>query len=154
MISWVDGSYRLSSCEGRTGWELQVIDESEIDLNNLHQIPNSNVVAWRSRRQQRKLASSSSSELMSLVESVKKMPLYTRHIEKLWGVEPQIYFLTDSEPLLGWLAKKYITEDPKLQGMLDLVLDRLEDWGNKANVLYIQTKFNRADKHTKFVYAS
>ena len=82
------------------------------------------------------------------------MHLYTRHVAQLWGVEPKVYFLTDSQPLLGWLATRYIKSDPKLQGMLDLVLDRLGECGERVNVRYVQTAVQRADKHTKFIHAS
>jgi hypothetical protein len=154
LLWWVDGSYSIATCEGRTGWELQVVDENEVDEAKFDDAPRSNVVAWRSHRQVRKLASSSSSELMALVEAVKLMPMYTKHVEHLWGCEPKVYFLTDSQPLLGWLRTKWITSDPKLQGMLDLVVDRLGECGSRVKVMYVRTDIQRADKHTKFIHAS
>ena len=80
--------------------------------------------------------------------------MYTKHIEHLWGCEPKVYFLTDSQPLLGWLRTKWITSDPKLQGMLDLVVDRLGECGSRVKVMYVRTDIQRADKHTKFIHAS
>ena len=91
---------------------------------------------------------------MALVEAVKLLPMYTRHIAQLWGVEPKIYFPTDSQPLLGWLATRYIKSDPKLQGMLDLVLDRIGECSDQISIRYVKTVDQRADKHTKFIHAS
>ena len=154
LLWWVDGSYSLEKCEGRTGWELQVVDDRELDVSDFSLSPWSNVVAWRSHRQQRKLASSSSSALMALVEAGKLLPLYTMHVAELSGVEPKVYFLTDSQPLLGWLATRYIKSDPKLQGMLDLVLDRIGEGDARVSIRYVPTAVQRADKHTKFIHAS
>ena len=31
LILWLDGSFNLTECDGRKGWEAQVVDESEVD---------------------------------------------------------------------------------------------------------------------------
>ena len=46
---------------------------------------------------------------------------------------------------------KWIRSDPKLQGLLNFVLDRLNE-SDRVRVLYVSTKINRADKHTKFIH--
>lgn len=153
LLLWVDGNYDLATCDGRKGWEGQLLDESEVDENDFERISDENVIGWRSQRHDRKLGSSSSSELVAFVSVVKQMPLYTSHIEKLWGCKPKVFLLTDSQPLIGWLNTKWIKSDPKLQGMLDLVLERLAEYGPDVKVRYVRTEINKADKHTKFIHA-
>ena len=151
LVIWLDGSFNLTRCDGRKGWEVQVIDESEVDEKDWGGITESNVVAWRSTRLARKVSSSSAAELEALVDVVKRLPLYENHVECLWGKKPKVFLLTDSDPVISWLNIKWIKSDPKLQGMLDFVLDRLNE-DNRVKVLYVSTKINRADKHTKFVH--
>ena len=50
LILWLDGSFSLTECDGRKGWEAQVVDESEVDEKDWGKLPNSNVIGWRSTR--------------------------------------------------------------------------------------------------------
>ena len=151
LILWLDGSFSLTECDGRKGWEAQVVDESEVDEKDWGALTESNVIGWRSTRLARKVSSSSAAELEALVDVVKRMPLYENHIECLWGKKPKVFILTDSDPVISWLNVKWIKSDPKLQGLLNFVLDRLNE-SDRVRVLYVSTKINRADKHTKFIH--
>ncbi len=148
IVWWVDASYSIRSCDGRVGWEVQVVDEKTIN-DKIYMIQESNLVAWRSRRCDRKLASTTSGELVALQEGVKAVPAYTRLVEAVWGVKPRVVFVTDSQPLLGWLRKGWVDTDPHLQGVLDFVKGRLDEMGSE--VLWVESEQQRADRHTKFI---
>ena len=85
LVWWVDASYSLHSCEGRIGYEVQVLDSSVVSSVNerMHLLPTSNVIAWKSHRCSRKLASTTSAELVALVESVKLAPRYLDLVKSL-----------------------------------------------------------------------
>ena len=87
-----------------------------------------------------------------MVDVIKRMPLYESHIQCLWGKQPKVFLLTDSDPVISCLNMKWIKSDPQLQGLLNFVLDRLNE-SDRVRVLYVSTKINRADKHTKFIHA-
>ena len=107
VVWWVDASYSIRTCDGRVGWEAQVIESSSL-TSNLSLLTRNNLVSWRSRRCERKLASTTSAELMGLQDGVKSIPAYTRLIESLWRVKPKVVFVTDSQPLLGWLRTGWV----------------------------------------------
>ena len=102
-------------------------------------------------RCKRKLASTTSAELCALLEGVKALPTYIALCEKLWKINPKVILVTDNQPLLGWLRTGWVDTDPHMQGMLDLVRDRIDTM--KATVLWVKTTEQRADKHTKFKYS-
>ena len=151
IVWWVDGSFNLISCEGRIGYEVQVLDAD--DVQGVHgvfeNLPTSKLVAWSSQRCKRKLCSTTAAELMALVAAVKKAPEYIRLVQSLWGVQPNIIFLTDSQGALGWLRKRKAEKDPAMQGYVELVCERIEEM--KAEVLWVDTKVQRADRQTKLI---
>ena len=59
LVWWVDASYSLRTCDGRVGYEVQVVDEKDF-TDKLKEIPKNNLVSWRSLRCKRKLASTTS----------------------------------------------------------------------------------------------
>ena len=67
----------------------------------------------------------------------------------LWGKRPKVVFATDSQPLLGWLRKGWVDTDPHCQGVVDLVRERIEEY--KAEVVWVPTHEQRADRQTKFI---
>ena len=148
IVWWVDASYNITTCEGRLGWEVQVLDVSEMP-KGLESLPRSNLVAWKSRRCKRKLASTTSAELMALLEGVKAAPAYARLVQVLWGKKPKVVFVTDNQPMLGWLRTGWVQTDPAFQGVLDLVRGRIEELC--AEVLWVRTSEQRADRQTKFI---
>ena len=148
-MCWVDASFNIKTCEGRIGWEMQVVEASSIG-SDISSIPCHNVVSWRSKRVTRKLASTTSAELMALVEGTRVVPAYVRLAECLWRVRPKVVFVTDSQPLLGWLRTGWVDSDPAVQGVLDLARSRLHDVNGQ--VLWVPTAKQRADKHTKFIH--
>jgi hypothetical protein len=149
LVWWVDASYHIKTCEGRLGWEVQLVDSSELAGKEIYEITKHNLLAWRSRRCERKLASTTSAELMALQEGVKLAPAYSNYIKELWMKAPRVIFITDNQPLLGWLRTGWIQTDPALQGVLDFVRSRIHDM--KAEVLWVPTKHQRADRHTKLI---
>jgi hypothetical protein len=86
---------------------------------------------------------------MALLEAVKLVPCYSSFAASLWGRKPKIVFATDSQPLLGWLRTGWVKTDPALQGVLDLVLERVREIDSE--VLWVSTSDQRADRHTKFI---
>jgi hypothetical protein len=154
LVMWVDAAFCLQQCEGRLGWELQIVDKSQLTRGSLDhtviQLPkDTNVLAWRSRRIKRKLASSTAAELVALREGVKEVPRFRRVIKALWGVEPLVVYATDNQPLVKWLNSKWIDSDPEWQGTLNFVIERIQEEG--ARVIWVPTAEQRADKHTKFI---
>ena len=152
IVWWVDASFNLRMCEGRTGCEVQLVETHILRSvgKNLDEIPRSNIVSWRSRRCKSKLASTTGAELLALVDAVKAVPAYTSLVEALWGMKPDVMFITDSQGALGWLRTGRATTDPHMQGYVDLVRERVEHMG--AEVVWIEGSKQRADKHTKFVH--
>ena len=151
LVIWTDGSYNIRSCDGRVGYEIQVVDRKLLDMNNgdVTKLPFSNVVIWKTTRCKRKLVSTTGAELLALLEAVKKTPLYIKMIKTLWGKDAPVVFVTDSQPLVAWLRKGWVDTDPHLQGSLALVRERIEEY--KARVLWVSTKDQRADRHTKLI---
>ena len=86
---------------------------------------------------------------MALQEGIKEMPAYTRLVEQLWGKKPRVVFVTDSQPLLGWLRKGWVDSDPHCQGVLELVQERIAEYN--VEVLWVPTAQQRADRQTKFL---
>ena len=148
IVWWVDASYSIYTCDGRLGWEVQILDESEL-AKGISKVPSSNIVHWKSKRCERKLASTTSAELCALKDGIKMLPAYTKMCKVLWGVNPRVVFVTDSQPMLGWLRTGWVKTDPLCQGDLDLVKGRLDE--QKVEVLWVGTAEQRADRQTKFV---
>ena len=110
-----------------------------------------NVFYWRSRRLKRRLGSSTAAELLALRDGIKNMPLFARVVKHLWGVEPHQIYVTDNQPLVRWLNNKRTDSDPEWQGTLEYVEKRVRE--RCADVIWVPTKEQRADRHTKFVRA-
>ncbi len=153
FVLWADASYDVTTCDGRLGWELQLVSECDVDGGKgIARLRVGNVVAWRSKRCTRKLASTTSAELVALLEGIKAMPRFLRFTRALWGVVPRLLVGTDSESLLGWLRTRRAKTDSAMQGVLELVIERLECAG--ALVLWVPSEQQRADRHTKFIGVS
>lgn len=151
IVWWVDASYNLRSCEGRVGSEIQIVEADDVKLagNDLDSLHTSNLVAWRSKRCNRKLASTTSAETVALVEGVKAVPAYIKLVESLWGFKPNVTFVTDSQGLVGWLRTGKASTDPHMQGYVDLIKERVQEI--QAEVIWIDGKKQRADRQTKFI---
>jgi hypothetical protein len=148
LIMWVDAAYSVKDCAGRLGYECQLLDEADFK-KDLSQLPLHNMFAWRSAKIKRKIASSTAAELLALKEGIKVMPLYSGLVRELWGVTPKEVYVTDSQPLLAWLASGGCKQDPEWQGNLNYIIERITERG--AQVLRVGTAEQRADRHTKFV---
>jgi hypothetical protein len=154
LVFWVDAAFCLKRCDGRIGWAIQLVDKSVLTGGKLQdtikQVPRDiNIVNWRSRRVQRRLGSSTAAELLALRDGIKMMPLYSRVVKHLWGVEPYQVYATDNQPLLKWLNNMRTYSDPEWQGTLEFVAERVRE--RSADVIWVPTKEQRADRHTKFV---
>lgn len=156
IVWWVDGSFSLKTCEGRIGYEVQILDVEKVEKARgaFDTLPRSNLVAWKSKRCKQKLCSTTAAELIAIYEAVKDMPAFFDLIGSLWGQQgkpfkPKVLFLTDSQGALGWLRKRKAEKDPAMQGKVDLVCERIDEWG--AEILWVDTKSQRADRQTKFI---
>ena len=147
VVIWCDGHFDLDTCTGRKGWEAQVLDESDIIGKRPRDYPNYNIIAWRSIKINKKLSSASESELEALLECVKQVPLYTSLIKKLWDIESKVIFITDSQIVLRYLRTGQAKSDHGCQGRIELIRERLQSIG--GTVLWEESEFQRADKHTK-----
>jgi hypothetical protein len=146
MVWWVDASYNIYTCDGRLGWELQIVDEAKLE-HGVTVLPYSNLVQWKTKRTDTVCAATTSAELLAMMAAVKQLLAYVALCKALWGVTPRVCFATDSQPLLGWLRTGRATPDPHFQGPLDLVLERIREYG--VGVVWVNTKSRRADRHKK-----
>ena len=126
LAMWVDAAYSVKDCFGRLGYECQLLDEADFK-KDLSQLPRHNMFAWQSQKIKRKIASSMAAELLALKEGVKVMPLYSDVVKELWGVTPKEIYITDSQPLLAWLASEGCKQDPEWQGNLDYIVERIRE---------------------------
>ena len=84
------------------------------------------------------------------MEGVKVIPAYMSLCKVLWRKEPRVIMVTDNQPLLGWIRTGWVKTDPLCQGALDFIISRITEL--KLEVLWIETKSQRADRQTKFIY--
>ena len=150
VVMWADANYETMKCESRIGWEVQLIEKKDMMLKP-ESYAKTNVVAWRSRRFDRKIASSTEAELVAQLEIAKLAPMYSSFIQRLWGAAPPVVCVTDSQPLMAWIESGTSRGDHGCQGRLDLLRQRLQIQG--AITRWVPTKYQRADKHTKLVLA-
>ena len=68
-------------------------------------IPEHNIVQRKTKRTDRKCASTTSAELLAMLEAIKLLPGYVKMIKALWGVQPRVVMVTDSQPLLAGMAE-------------------------------------------------
>ena len=153
-IHSVNAAYDLQRCEGRLGWELQLVDRSVLTARKLQdtikRVPRDvSIVSWRSRRVKRKLGSSTAAELLALRDAVKMMPYYSKVVKHLWGVQPLEVYITDNQPLLRWLNNLHLQSDPEWEGTLQYVMQGIKE--RTAEVIWVPTTEQTADRHTKFV---
>lgn len=142
-----DAAYNFTSYSGRCGYEVQLMDESELAMENY--ACDDNLVAWKSSTQGQKFASTTSVEMRALRDAVKVAPMYTELIRKLWNYQPKIQFLIDNEPLRQQLVSRRYRAEPRRQGELDYILQELS--ACPSSVKLVGTKQMRADRMTKFV---
>ena len=105
LAMWVDAAYSVKDCSGRLGYECQLLDQTDF-TKDLAKLPSHNMFAWRSMKIKRKVASSTAAELLALKEGIEVVPLYSDLVKELWGVTPREVYITDSQPLLAWLASE------------------------------------------------
>eukprot|EP00919_Chromeraceae_sp_WS-2016_P032637 GHVR01077031.1.p1 GENE.GHVR01077031.1~~GHVR01077031.1.p1 ORF type:complete len:741 (+),score=128.02 GHVR01077031.1:275-2497(+) len=145
---WSDASYKLSTYEGRAGYEFQVVEMEDLIPNESPvKVQQYNLVCWKSILIKRKLASTTSAELYALQEAVKRSYALKRLVEKLWKSDCPIEFLIDSNPLKQQLISGIAKSEPRSQGMLDYVREQIKDL--KAIVVWVPTHVMLADRQTK-----
>uniref|UniRef100_A0A0G4IE68 Reverse transcriptase Ty1/copia-type domain-containing protein n=1 Tax=Chromera velia CCMP2878 TaxID=1169474 RepID=A0A0G4IE68_9ALVE len=143
IVVYHDGSYSLQRCEGRSGYEVYLVDKKV----QVGQHDETNLFAWRSARVKRKLNSSTSSELVAGNEAVKKAFAWKRMAEALWQRKIEIEFVTDSGPLMEQLESGQTKSEPALEGLLKYVRQELR--ALRARVFWCQTDKMKADRQTK-----
>ena len=156
MVCWCDANYNIRTGESRLGFEIQVLDRSEVyvggDVLAPETIPRYNVVAWRSLKPGRAVGSSSVGELLALREVVRAVPLYTSIVQSLWGVCPAEVYFTDNQAVIDWCHSQYIDRDAQWQGVLNQVIgDLASEQRGATEIRWVPTHEQRADKLTKFV---
>jgi len=142
LLIWVDALYEQYAYKRRLGYEVQLV--SKTDLHHALKNDESNLFAWKSKKCDRKLGLTTSAELLTFCDGVKNGFGWVCFIKKLWGVAPRVCVLTDSQPHLAQLASGRCESEPKMQGMLEYVLEQLDDLHTK--VKWMHTKSMRADR--------
>uniref|UniRef100_A0A0G4GM71 Reverse transcriptase Ty1/copia-type domain-containing protein n=1 Tax=Chromera velia CCMP2878 TaxID=1169474 RepID=A0A0G4GM71_9ALVE len=144
LALFVDAAYSLSRCEGRGGFEAYLVDKKE----KIEGMRRTNLVAWKSKRIKRKLISSTSAELCTLVDGVKQSFQWKRLAEALWMKPLEVEIYTDSAPLMEQLESGYSKREPRMDRLLKYVQQELR--ALKARVLWVSTDRQRVDRHTKY----
>jgi hypothetical protein len=150
LLCWCDGAYHIETGESRMGYEIQLLDESDLE-QGFTNAPRHNVIAWRSKRPERTVASSSEVELLALEHVCKAAPFYSRVVERMWGVAPLEFYFTDNQAVMDWVQMRWIKTVARLQGVLNNILADFQAKEGKAQLIWVPTKEQRADKYTKFL---
>jgi hypothetical protein len=150
LLCWCDGAYHIETGDSRMGFEIQLLDESDLDEGYTNS-PTYNVIAWKSKRPERTVSSSSEVELLALELVCKAAPFYSRVVERMWGVAPKEFYFTDNQAVMEWTQMRYIKSVARLQGVLNNVIDDFKEKQGLAQLIWVPTKHQRADKYTKFL---
>jgi hypothetical protein len=144
LVIYSDASYDIAAYQARSGYQIQLLSDTG---GTVMGVEDDNLLTWRSRAVKRKVASTTSAELIAFVDAVKAVPEYEQLIERLWGARPAITHYIDSEPLLAQLVSGRARAEPRLQGMLDYAREQREGLGSR--VVRVGTHDMRADRFTK-----
>eukprot|EP00919_Chromeraceae_sp_WS-2016_P034629 GHVR01081921.1.p1 GENE.GHVR01081921.1~~GHVR01081921.1.p1 ORF type:complete len:160 (+),score=16.77 GHVR01081921.1:2-481(+) len=148
LRAWSDASYKLHSCQGRAGFEIQLLEQDTVvpvvaqKLDELY-----NIFSWKSMMIKRNMVSSTSAELVAMQEAVKRCFGFKKLIDTLWGLDCKVEILIDSNPLTQQLKSKQCKSEPRLQGMLECVIEDVKDLN--ASVVWVPTDVMLADRQTK-----
>jgi len=148
LLGWVDASYDRNKKEGRKGMEFQLVGESAL-AGDITQLDYDNTVMWRSKKEGRKLDSTTVAELLAFKDGCKEIYRYRDFVKSLWGVNPLIVILTDSQPLVFQLRSGLCASEPRFQHELKLVIEMLGEL--KAETRWVPTSAQHADRQTKFL---
>jgi hypothetical protein len=143
LLVWSDASYSKLACEGRRGYEVQLVSAGENFSGD------ANVVGWKSKKIDQKLGSTTSAEMIALKEAVKRAFAFVHIVENLWGTKPEVEFKIDSQPLLQQLVARQARAEPRFQGKLEYIIEMIKEL--EANVTWVGTKEMKADRQTKFL---
>jgi hypothetical protein len=150
LLCWCDASFEGDTGRSRMGYEIQLLDESEIE-GGFTNAPTHNVIAWQSKSPARIVSSSAEVELLALEMVSKVVPFYSRVVERMWGVAPKEFYLTDNQAVLDWIQMRYVKSVARLQRVLSAVIDDFQEKAGLAQVFWVPTDKQRADKYTKFL---
>ena len=145
LAVWVDGAYKLLTYNGRCAYLIQVVDDDNIMKGP--EMPDNNHITWKSHKCKRKLASSTSSELIAMCMAIKCLYTYVRMIRDLWKVHPRIVIHTDSMILKNQLSTGKCIQEPRMQGCLEYVMECRDELG--AKIVWVPDPQQRADPLTK-----
>jgi transposase InsO family protein len=145
LAVWTDGAYKLATYTGRCAYLIQVVDDTHVFKGP--EMPDNNYITWKSHKCKRKLASSTSSELIAMCMAIKCLYTYVRMIRDLWQVHPRIVIYTDSMILYNQLKSGKCVLEPRMQGCLEYVIECRDEI--RAEVVWVPDKQQRADPLTK-----
>ncbi len=140
-----DASYDLAAHVGKTGWLVQLLPaNASIDDDR-------NVFAWSCNTERRKLASTTSAELIALYRAIKQCFSMVRLAMQLFvKCKVSIQFVIDSMPLYNQLCCGQTDKEPRLQGVLDYCIQSLLEL--HASVSWVDTHHMKADMLTKLLF--
>ena len=105
-----------------------------------------NVLEWKARAVQQKVASTMSAELLALRDAVKRAWHYVNILRKL-RADFRVEFMIDSAPLRDQLASGISRSEPQMQGCLEFVREQINEL--RAHVHKVHSECILADTLTK-----
>eukprot|EP00918_Siedleckia_nematoides_P068711 GHVU01149705.1.p1 GENE.GHVU01149705.1~~GHVU01149705.1.p1 ORF type:complete len:267 (+),score=18.50 GHVU01149705.1:687-1487(+) len=139
--AYSDASYDRVQYQCRTGHRIFLGTEKWEHDNE------ANNIAWNTKGHKRKIASSTSAELLGLMLVVKAVWPFVDLVSKLWRCTPGVKFYIDNAPLCQQLMKGSCKEEPRLNPQLDYVLENINELA--AEVVHVPRDKQKADCMTK-----
>uniref|UniRef100_A0A0G4HXG1 Uncharacterized protein n=1 Tax=Chromera velia CCMP2878 TaxID=1169474 RepID=A0A0G4HXG1_9ALVE len=148
ILKFNGSSFFTLSKEGRQAWMHFLVDATW----RLENDDEWNLVACGSKRTKQKFISSTSCEMVSMVDGV-KAAYKTRDIAfRLFGKLPRVIVVTDSKPLYDQIESGLARSEPRMQGTLDYLMQEIGGEGLDAQVVWVKREFQRADVLTRAVW--
>uniref|UniRef100_A0A0K6S964 Reverse transcriptase Ty1/copia-type domain-containing protein n=2 Tax=Chromera velia CCMP2878 TaxID=1169474 RepID=A0A0K6S964_9ALVE len=143
-----DSSFFTLSKEGRQAWMHFLVDATW----RLESDDEWNLVTCGSKRTKQKFISSTSCEMVSMVDGV-KAAYKTRDIAfRLFGKLPRVIVVMDSKPLYDQIESGLARSEPRMQGTLDYLMQEIGGEGLDAQVVWVKRELQRADVLTRAVW--
>uniref|UniRef100_A0A0G4HYC6 RNase H type-1 domain-containing protein n=1 Tax=Chromera velia CCMP2878 TaxID=1169474 RepID=A0A0G4HYC6_9ALVE len=142
-----DSSFFTLSKEGRQAWMHFLVNATW----RLESDDEWNLVACGSKRTKQKFISSTSCEMVSMVDGVKAAYKMRDIAFRLFGKLPRVIMVMDSKPLYDQIESGLARSEPCMQGTLDYLMQEIGGKGLDAQVVWVKREFQRADVLTRAI---
>ncbi|MGA1353992.1 MAG: reverse transcriptase domain-containing protein [Candidatus Limnocylindrus sp.] len=139
---WCDASYDLREKGGRSGWVVQLAD-AKWPLEERR-----NALTWGTKKEKRKLESTTAAELVASVRAVKAMGALLGPIDVFFGSVP-VRMLLDNAAHVHQMKTGVCASDCSMQGNLNWIRQECERL--RVRVERVDTKLQWADCLTKWL---